>query len=148
MQDPERRQADAVLKRALELEDDARKRFLDESCRSNDRLRTLVDRLIRVGESDQSPLSEGSPAGGPLWQALVSEKTDRPPIAPGDRVDAWQIDHTLGRGGMATVYLARRADGQFEQTVALKVLDAARYLGDSSRRFAQERQILATLEHR
>jgi serine/threonine-protein kinase len=31
----------------------------------------------------------------------------------------------LGRGGMATVYLAARADGQFEQTVALKVLDRA-----------------------
>lgn len=147
MQDPERRQADALLKRALELEDDARERFLDESCRGNERLRALVDRLISAAESDRSPLCEGSAASGPLWQALVSEKTDRPPIAAGDRVDAWQIDRTLGRGGMATVYLARRADGQFEQTVALKVLDAARYLGDSARRFAQERQILATLEH-
>ena len=53
----------------------------------------------------------------------------------------------LGRGGMSAVYLAERADGQFEQTVALKVM--AGYLADSEffRRFEAERQFLAALNH-
>ena len=46
---------------------------------------------------------------------------------------------------MASVYLARRADGQFEHTVALKVLDATRNFGELAVRFGQERQILASL---
>ncbi|MGH6914103.1 MAG: protein kinase domain-containing protein, partial [Geminicoccales bacterium] len=53
----------------------------------------------------------------------------------------------LGQGGMATVYLAERADGQFEQTVALKVLYRPGCAEDVAMRFAQERQILASLNH-
>src|SRR5580692_1338492 len=53
----------------------------------------------------------------------------------------------LGRGGMSAVYLAERADGQFQQQVALKVL--AGYLADRDffRRFEAERQFLAALNH-
>jgi eukaryotic-like serine/threonine-protein kinase len=53
----------------------------------------------------------------------------------------------LGRGGMSAVYLAERADGQFEQKVALKVM--AGYLADRDffRRFEAERQFLAALNH-
>ncbi|MEM1180964.1 MAG: serine/threonine-protein kinase, partial [Acidobacteriota bacterium] len=59
----------------------------------------------------------------------------------------YRVLRTLGRGGMGTVYLAERADGQFRQRVAIKRIRAG--LGDEhlSRRMRQERQILATLEH-
>ncbi len=53
----------------------------------------------------------------------------------------------LGAGGMGAVYLAERADGQFQQTVAVKVV-APHVAGEAFReRFLAERQILAGLSH-
>lgn len=52
--------------------------------------------------------------------------TDVPP--PSASFGAYRAIQLLGRGGMSAVYLAERADGQFQQTVALKVM--AGYLAD------------------
>jgi serine/threonine-protein kinase len=48
---------------------------------------------------------------------------------------------------MGTVYLGERADGQFEQSVALKVIRRGRDSAAVHRRFRAERQILARLQH-
>lgn len=53
----------------------------------------------------------------------------------------------LGRGGMSVVYRAHRVDGQFTDTVALKVLAPHFRRPDFYRRFERERQLLATLRH-
>ena len=57
------------------------------------------------------------------------------------------IDRLLGRGGMGAVYLAHRADGQFEQKVAIKLIDLPLATNLFRERFRQERQILAGLQH-
>lgn len=53
----------------------------------------------------------------------------------------------LGRGCMGTVFLAKRADRQYEGRVAVKILNHSLDSEDFRRRFRQERQILARLEH-
>jgi eukaryotic-like serine/threonine-protein kinase len=53
----------------------------------------------------------------------------------------------LGRGGMGAVYLAERADGNFEQRVALKVIQSSHSAALLLDRFQQERRILAQLSH-
>lgn len=53
----------------------------------------------------------------------------------------------LGRGGTSVVYRAERADGQFQQTVALKVMAAYLSGPEFLRRFETERQLLASLSH-
>jgi tetratricopeptide (TPR) repeat protein len=53
----------------------------------------------------------------------------------------------LGRGGMSSVYLAHRVDGQFDQTVALKIMAGYLTGPEFLRRFETERQLLATLNH-
>ena len=53
----------------------------------------------------------------------------------------------LARGGMGVVYLAERADGQFEQRVALKLIKRGMDSDEIHRRFLAERQILARLSH-
>jgi tetratricopeptide (TPR) repeat protein len=63
------------------------------------------------------------------------------------RVGRYRIVRELGRGGMAVVYQAERDDGTYEQSVALKILRAGLHGEDAIARFAQERQILASLEH-
>ncbi|NNF26644.1 MAG: serine/threonine protein kinase, partial [Gemmatimonadetes bacterium] len=53
----------------------------------------------------------------------------------------------LGRGGMGGVYLAERADGAFEQTVAIKFLRPGLDTRDFVGRLLAERRILSSLEH-
>ena len=65
----------------------------------------------------------------------------------GERIGAYAIVRELGRGGMGAVYLAERADGQFEKCVAIKVLKRGTDTDEVLRRFRIERQILANLEH-
>ena len=63
------------------------------------------------------------------------------------RVGPYVLDRLLGRGGMGAVYLAHRADGNFEQKVAIKLIDLPLATAIFRERFRQERQILAGLQH-
>ncbi|MEO1633392.1 MAG: serine/threonine-protein kinase, partial [Bacteroidota bacterium] len=79
-----------------------------------------------------------------LGEALADGALGADP-ALGSKVGRWRLAERVGRGGMGTVYRAERADGVVEQTAALKLLDTMR--PDVVARFAQERQILARLDH-
>ncbi|MGH9385603.1 MAG: tetratricopeptide repeat protein [Vicinamibacterales bacterium] len=63
------------------------------------------------------------------------------------RVGPWRLLGLLGRGGMGAVYLAERADGQFQQQAALKLARAGFDDSHVIKRFMAERQIVAGLEH-
>jgi len=63
------------------------------------------------------------------------------------RVGAYEIDRLIGRGGMGAVYLAHRVDGNFEQQVAIKLIDLPLATDLFRERFRLERQILAGLNH-
>ena len=77
------------------------------------------------------------------------------PVAParaahaltGELIGSFRILSELGQGGMAVVYLAERADGQYSQRVALKILRFGLEGSQAQFHFAQERQILASLDH-
>ena len=63
-------------------------------------------------------------------------------------IDRYQILKEIGRGGMSLVYLARRTDGEFDQEVAIKLIQPfGRDREDRFRRLRAERQILAGLQH-
>ncbi|NGX17728.1 serine/threonine-protein kinase [Wenzhouxiangella sp. XN24] len=62
-------------------------------------------------------------------------------------IGRYEILSLLGEGGMGDVYLARRADGEYTQQVAIKVLGSRRPGKELIRRFQAERQILANLDH-
>jgi serine/threonine protein kinase/Tfp pilus assembly protein PilF len=95
-------------------------------------------------------------------EALLKERTDsfedcaqnaastfwqEGPPRGGERVGAYVIVRELGRGGMGTVFLAERADGQFEKQVAIKILNRGADTAEILHRFRAERQILARLDH-
>ncbi len=65
----------------------------------------------------------------------------------GQRIGPYRLDRLLGRGGMGAVYLASRVDGQFDQQVAIKLIDLPLATELFRERFRQERQILARLNH-
>jgi serine/threonine-protein kinase len=63
------------------------------------------------------------------------------------RVGPWQLTRKIGDGGMGVVWLAERADGQFEQRAALKLIKRGMDSEAVLARFLRERQILARLQH-
>jgi serine/threonine protein kinase/tetratricopeptide (TPR) repeat protein len=68
-------------------------------------------------------------------------------LQPGNRVGPYELIRLLGAGGMAEVWLAKRADGAFKRDVALKLPSLTWVRRDLEQRFARERDILASLEH-
>jgi tetratricopeptide (TPR) repeat protein/predicted Ser/Thr protein kinase len=91
-------------------------------------------------------LGTGGALAGALWSELGAELLAEAPVAAGETVARYRVLREVGRGGMSVVYLAERADGNLRQLVALKLL----HLGaddEARRRFEQEREILAGLNH-
>jgi serine/threonine protein kinase len=65
----------------------------------------------------------------------------------GDRIGPYRVLRTLGVGGMGEVFLAERADAEFEQQVAIKVVYGGAVARNIQSRLRIERQILAQLDH-
>jgi serine/threonine protein kinase/Tfp pilus assembly protein PilF len=65
----------------------------------------------------------------------------------GRRIGVYELKKEIGRGGMGAVYLATRADGEFHQTVAIKLVKRGMDTDSVLKRFRRERQILAALNH-
>jgi TolB-like protein/Tfp pilus assembly protein PilF/tRNA A-37 threonylcarbamoyl transferase component Bud32 len=65
----------------------------------------------------------------------------------GQRIGVYELRREIGRGGMGAVYLAERADGEFYQTVAVKLIKRGMDTDLILKRFRRERQILAALNH-
>ncbi len=65
----------------------------------------------------------------------------------GSHLGPYEILAEIGGGGMGRVYRARRADGQFDQEVAIKIIARDLQFPGAIARFRTERQILASLDH-
>jgi serine/threonine-protein kinase len=76
-----------------------------------------------------------------------------PAVAPmhtgleGERIASYTIESLIGRGGMGTVWRARRSDGRFEGVAAVKMLNAALVGRSGEQRYSQEGNFLARLTH-
>ena len=69
------------------------------------------------------------------------------PDLAGQAVGAYTLVRELGRGGMGSVWLARRTDGRYEGEVAIKFLAAGMFAAAGVERFAREGHIMARLAH-
>jgi tetratricopeptide (TPR) repeat protein len=137
--------ADRLLDEALDRPANERAAFLDEACAGDRDLRGLLERLL--ADQETGLLAPGGALAGPLGAGLAEELLADAPEREGAVVGRYRILRELGRGGMAVVYLAERADGEFEQRVALKLLRRGVDTGEVLRQFRQERQILALARH-
>lgn len=114
--------------------------YVRSACGDDAELRAEVERLLAAHDRAGLFIEAPALATPGAWPELESTRE-------GQRVGPYRIVRELGRGGMGAVYLAERADGLYEQTVALKLIkrgmDTERVLA----RFRAERQILASLDH-
>ena len=124
-----------IFDAAVDLEPSAQWAFLDSACPDRT-TRREVERMLAADYAtvlDHSPLATHSFAEGVRLE--------------GRRIGSYRIVSEVGRGGMGAVFAAVRDDGQFEQKVAVKVILSGLNTDTIARRFRNERQILASLEH-
>ncbi|HTB14715.1 MAG TPA: serine/threonine-protein kinase [Bryobacteraceae bacterium] len=110
-----------------------RQKFLEETCGRDESLRSLASRLY-----DEK------------FGTVGSASPDPPPAAASYKdwqIGPYRVERELGRGGMGVVLLASRADQQYRKQVAIKLLRPGHDGEHIFRRFQNERQILANLEH-
>ncbi len=135
----ERRWAELVplFERAGALPPDELDAFLDRlgDAELRDALRALLSGTTRTGALDRDSGAYAArliDAGGGLEGVLLGP---------------WRVGALIGSGGMASVFAATRADGAFEQQVAIKVLRHGLHDAWERERFLRERTLLARLEH-
>ena len=97
----------------------------------------------RIGPGSKAPMS--APPSATSDQPLGFSSSAIPPRLAAALADRYLLERELGRGGMATVYLAQ--DLQHQRSVALKVLHPALAQALGSERFLREIQIAARLQH-
>lgn len=113
----------------------------------------LAAELQALGQDDPELLKQVTGLIGTRNDAASFMQTSMPrtdhfesqSLESGSTIGVWKINTLLGSGGMGEVYRALRADGLFEQQVALKLAKAKG--AEIRERFDAERQRLAQLEH-
>ncbi|MEO1053362.1 MAG: protein kinase [Bacteroidota bacterium] len=129
-----------LFHQAMDLEGQEREEFLQQATGGNralyDQVHTLLSSLI-TSELYFDNLTDR------VAKNFVSEQGDNQP----KQIGQYKVEQEIGRGGMAVVYLGQRADGQYKQKVAIKVIKRGMDSEDILARFWSERQILALLNH-
>lgn len=141
---PERyRQIRDLIADALERPPAERIGFLAQACDGDRELqREALSLLDAHLQADNSAFLSELPDAPTLGQA-----EDGGPIRVGRRIGPYEVEGELGRGGMGVVLRAVRADDTYRKAVAIKLVPEAGLSDSARRRFLEERQILAHLDH-
>ena len=124
---------------ALEKDAVSRPKFLDEICAADSALREEIESLLASHEEVEDFIEEPAFQVGKVF-AHDSKRTEK-------HFGNYKIINEIGAGGMGAVFLAARADGEFSQQVAVKIIRQTIAESEIVNRFKRERQILASLNH-
>ncbi len=143
MLDPERwQQIKEIFQAAMELPVAVRQEFIRAECGDDETLRSEVESMLDAHDE------AGDFIAAPALTFVRNLVTDEPRISRiGQTFGAYRLEKEIGRGGMGAVYLAERADREFEKKVAIKLIKRGFDTDEIINRFRAERQILAALEH-
>ncbi len=131
-------EAMAILDELLDAGPDECRLRLQRLRATDIELAGLVKRLLAADRDDDDRLEQPPPV----------PRLDEPPERMiGRQLGAWRLVELIGQGGMGVVYRAERADGQFQQECALKLIAVGLGQVQARQRFLRERQILASLQH-
>lgn len=127
-----------IFEEALKLDEPGRSAFLQSACENDSEMIDEVRSLIEA-DSNVPEFLKG--------QAADSININLNKNYEGITIGKYKIKSQIAEGGMGSVFLAERADGQFQQKVALKIIKPGMNSAEIIRRFGNERQILASLQH-
>jgi serine/threonine-protein kinase len=132
------RRTEEIFHAMLESRPDRREAALEELCGNDAGLILELRTLLAACEAEAD-------ASAACRSAALAEP--EPSVLRQQRFGPYRAGRLIGRGGMGSVFLGHRADGQFEQKVAIKLIALPLATDFFRERFRQERQILATLDH-
>ena len=136
------RAVSALLDEGLDLAPDARDAWLAGLTGTDAPVVPLLRELFATAEQvERARFLEELP------QLVVDEASARTEFVTGQTVGPYRLVRLVGTGGMGEVWLAERADGTLQRSVALKLPLVALSRGAVAERFARERDILAALDH-
>lgn len=137
------RRIENLFDRAVELPKHEQSSWIEANCPG---AQTRED-LRRLLEADNSSLSIDEPVRSAV--GLLSGTMGQPALpGVGSRLGPYELIEEVGRGGMGTVFRARRADGVFAKEVAIKIVNSPGAMPEAIQsRFLRERDILARLDH-
>lgn len=131
-----------LFESVCDLDAAQRRSYLAEACNGDGDLAAEVESIFQ--SSEQSPDFFEAPAAE-AFPELLRQREAAP--ANGHRIGPYQVKELIARGGMGAVYLAARADGEYDNVVAIKLVNSLMASPDMVRRFRAERQTLAALDH-
>jgi eukaryotic-like serine/threonine-protein kinase len=140
------RRVDALFDEALDWPEAEREERLRAACRGDVGLYEAVSRLFEAVSGSGGFLETPPPLSDDAIAHIERLGSADRDLA-GERAGRYRILSRLGRGGMASVWLAEREDGLFRRRVALKIVRAGLDTEDVLARFHAERRILSSLEH-
>ena len=133
-----------LLDHAMDLSPEARSAWLDALPRESAAHRATLIRLLQAnGGSETGAMFDALPRVE--IEAVAADRGDAL-LSPGEHVGPYVLLSEIGRGGMGSVWLAERSDGQLRRRVALK-LPHLGWAPGLIERLGRERDILASLEH-
>ncbi|MDJ0808273.1 MAG: serine/threonine-protein kinase [Gammaproteobacteria bacterium] len=136
-----------LLDEVLQQPENRRDAFIQEACGTDMQLRREIELLLEAERNAPTfleyPLLNADEANTPVPSPQ--------PLSTGDTLGVYRLCEEVGRGGMGVVYRAERQTGDFEQEVAIKLLELP---SDNRKanplnldRFRHEQQTLASLNH-
>ncbi len=131
-----------LLDQALDLPPEARTQWLHDLQRESVSVVQALGDILLSGETWKGSGAETPGSLHPLASLL-----EREPSLAGVRIGSWTLDRPIGQGGMGSVWLATRADGRFEGSAAVKLLNLALIGRAGLDRFRREGTALARLAH-
>lgn len=129
-----------IFEQAITLSTDERKQFIEQICGDDETLRFKAIRLLETFDALETY------DDGAIEDAMLSGLSKPEPQAEVE-IPGYQIEQHIGSGGMGDVYLATRQLQDVSQQVAIKVMKTSNPRPTEKKRFLQEQQFLAQLEH-
>jgi serine/threonine-protein kinase len=136
----------AIFDQAIDAPPHARACLLEGLCDGDPELRREVEALLGA-DAAATAFERGVDAARNSAALEWAETREGESGTAGERIGPWRVLRELGRGGMGVVLLAERADGQFQQRAAIKLIKRGMDSDAVQARFLRERQILARLQH-
>jgi len=132
-------QVEKLLEVTARIPSERRTKILEREC-PDPALRAEVAALLQYADEAECYFDN-------VIQGVATSLLTRLEPSPGDIIGSYRIIRPIGHGGMGSVYLAERSDGEIEQNVAIKLLRADTHRPGWRGRFLKERQLLASLHH-
>jgi eukaryotic-like serine/threonine-protein kinase len=134
-------QIQSLFEQLVDTRESDRDAQLARACGDDTELRSSVESLLKSDERQGDQLLS---AIGEAAESLLEDHQDR---LIGKRIGPYRVASILGHGGMSIVYRGERDDSQYQQIVAIKVLQHSTVHPRLRSRLHSERHILATLDH-